>query len=141
MKTKKVTKKTVSKKVATKKPEVKAVAKKKPVLRDKVAPSIAPLDEKALQEKYSETVAILHQLHNAITLALSLTNEFDNKTPLQLVEYALSQYKEFSELSPAQVEALRAESEVIMKQIEQAFPEMEGVVAEPASKQKKELMN
>jgi hypothetical protein len=95
-----------------------------------------------IQAKYEECVHILESVHNAIVLAMSLSTEFDEQQPLEIVQYALDQYKVFDKLSDSEIEALRKDTEELVQQIQVAFPDMEVKTSVPDSKPtKKELLN
>lgn len=140
MKTKKTAKKKVAKKTTTKK-ATKKVAPKKPVsllnnFDSLITEDVSQVD---IQRKYDQCVEILHQLHDAIALCLSMTNEFDNKSALDLIKHSVDQYEEYTKLSPAEVEAIRSESEEFIKALESLSEEADN---EPAVIQtKKELLN
>jgi hypothetical protein len=143
-KKKAVTKKPVTKKATTKKATTKKVTpvtslKKNPVAE--ITMTATPLDEAALQAKYQECGEILEQVYNAITLALTISSEYDHKEPIEIVQYALDQYKEFTSLSPEEVATLQAESGDLLRQLEEAFPELEITEKPTQSKPKKELLN
>lgn len=142
MKTKKIAKKKVAKK-ATKKKATKKVETKKPVTLLSNMDSLLTEDvsQVDIQRKYDQCVEILHQLHDSIALCLSMTNEFDNKSALDLIKHSVEQYEEFTKLSPAEVEAIRAESAEFIKALE-SISEMIETDNEPATIQtKKELLN
>ena len=135
-----VTKKAVTKKVATKKVAPITSVKKNPVTS--ITVSSTPIDEAALQAKYQECLSILEQLANGITLGLTISSEFDDKEPIEIIQYNLDKYKEFSKLSPEEMAALQLESGDLLKQLQEAFPDMEIVSDEIQTTQvKKELMN
>lgn len=95
-----------------------------------------------IQQKYDDCVQILSQLHNAIALALSVTDEYDDKEPIELVQMSLDNYKEFLSLSDEEIEQLRLQESEVMEQLKEVFPELE--VIEPVKTQtssKKGLLN
>jgi hypothetical protein len=99
-------------------------------------------DQAVIQAKYENCVHILESVHNAIVLAMSLSTEFDEQQPLEIVQYALDQYKVFDKLSDSEIEALRKDTEELVQQIQVAFPDMEVKTSVPDSKPtKKELLN
>lgn len=112
--------------------------------KKKVVKEIELRDTTALQAKYEECVHILENLHNAITLALSITEEYDTKTPIEIVQIQLDLYKQFSNLSGKELEALQIESDKFIEQLKMINPELEIVddrSAKVKTSTKKELLN
>ena len=101
--------------------------------------------EKDVQEKFIKCVEILDNLENAVALVLQLTDEFDTKTPLELIQYALQQYSEFEAMTATERAELDLQSDALMKQIKVINPNID-IVDDRANqvvsgKPKKEMMN
>lgn len=94
-----------------------------------------------LQETYDECVSILEQLHGAIILALSLTEEYDSKSPTELVQFALDNYKEFSKMSPEQIATIEKQTEGLFGQLKDLGLYPEDITEGQKPNKKKELLN
>jgi hypothetical protein len=101
--------------------------------------------EKEVQEKFLKCVEILDNIENAVALVLQLTDEFDGKTPLELIKYALVQYEEFDAMTVSERLELDIQSEALMEKIKEINPNIE-IIDDRANqvisgKPKKEMMN
>lgn len=101
--------------------------------------------QKELQDKFIKCVEILDNIENAVALVLQLTDEFDEKTPLELIKYALTQYEEFDAMTESERLELDIQSDALMEKIKEINPNIEIIDTRSentvAGKPKKEMMN
>ena len=91
------------------------------------------------QQKYNDCMEILENIHNALALVLTLSTEFDDKEPIDIIQNAIDQFREFESMTPDQKLKLEIESESLIEQIKVMNPNIDIVDSKP--KTKKELLN